>query len=375
MVVAVTRWPAAMPAARAPHAHRGCHLVPATMRRRWAVIVGFAVLTTGGCTFGSGADQAERSSGPAVRDATSSPRETSPSAEPSAGQERAPVPSATSASGAAEVWVATESGFLVRVDLQSGLVVERVAAGGAAHNITTMPDEAAVATVPSRGAIVFGGRDPAVLELGGRPHDVKATGEGVVVADGSGPRLALVGSAGDVAWVQLPGTPHDVAVTSDGRRAWATLDGRDEVVEVDLIARRVLRDAHTGRRPHDLLFSPSGELWVTDWGGGLYPLSGDGSVGPELELGQEAHHLAFSADGAELWVTDSPGRSVSVVDVRRRVLQASIELAGSPHHVAVVGDRVAIADNTNGQIVVIDRVSRQVVTEVDVSARPHGVAG
>jgi DNA-binding beta-propeller fold protein YncE len=115
-------------------------------------------------------------------------------------------------------------------------------------------------------------------------------------------------------------------------------------------------------------------VWVTDWGGGLYSVGEDGSVGRELALGQEAHHLAFSDDSAELWVTDSPGRSVSVVDVRRQELLGRVDLPGAPHHVAVVGDRVAIADNTNGRLVVVDRRARQVVAQVDVGAAPHGVA-
>jgi YVTN family beta-propeller protein len=46
----------------------------------------------------------------------------------------------------------------------------------------------------------------------------------------------------------------------------------------------------------------------------------------------------------------------------------------APHHLAVVGDRVAIADNTNGRLVVLDRSTRRVVATIPVGPRPHGVA-
>jgi YVTN family beta-propeller protein len=46
----------------------------------------------------------------------------------------------------------------------------------------------------------------------------------------------------------------------------------------------------------------------------------------------------------------------------------------APHHVAVIGDRVAIADSTNGRLILLDRRTRQVVAQVDVGAAPHSVA-
>lgn len=336
--------------------------------RRWRgpVAVAFAAVATvtaGACRAGD-----DRATAPTRPPTTASMRPASP---PATGTVESAEPTDR---GAADVWVALESGALVAVDLATGTVTARVDTRGAAHNVATPAVGGAAATVATRGAVVFGdGGPPAVT--GGRPHDVKPAGAGrLVVADGGRRRLVVVSAERSVeAVIDLPGVPHDVAVTADGRQAWVTLDAEDGLVVVDLEARRVARTIATGRRPHDLLFSPSGELWVTDLGGGLYPVGPDETVGAELSLGQQAHHLAFSADGAELWVTDSPGRSVSVVDARRRVVSGRVPLAGSPHHVAVVGDRVAVADNTRGLLLVLDRAGRRVVAEIEVGAQPHGV--
>lgn len=296
-----------------------------------------------------------------------------PTSAPTSTPSKAPPSTGAVAETGAGVWVALESGSVVRVDVSSARVTDRIDAGGPAHNLTSVPGGAAAATVATRGAIVFTTGPPAML--GGRPHDVKPAPGGLVVADGGRPRVVVVGAERSVeAEVEVPGVPHDLAVRPDGTEAWVTLDGRDELVVVDLARRRVVRTVSTGRRPHDLLFSPEGQLWVSDLGGGLYPVGPDDAVGAELALGQEAHHLAFSPDGAELWVTDSPGRAVSVVDPRRGAVLDRVALAGSPHHVVVVGDRVAVADNTRGRLLVLDRASRRIVNEVEVGASPHGVA-
>lgn len=330
-------------------------------RRVGGAVAAVAVMATGACSRPRGAAVAPASS--------SSPTTPAP-------QATVPPPTVGSAPAApaAEVWVALESGALVRVDIGAGRATARVATGGAAHNATAVPGGGAAATVAGRGAVAFSSGPAAVT--GGRPHDVKQAGGGrLVVTDGGGRRLVLVGADRAVeATVDLPGVPHDVAVTGDGAQAWVSLDNRDVVVVVDLVARRVARTIATGRRPHDLLFSPSGELWVTDLGGTLYPMEAGATAGPELPLGQEAHHLAFSPDGAELWVTDSPGRAVTVVDPRRRAVLDRVALPGSPHHLVVLGGQVALADNTRGRLVVLDRATRRIVEEIEVGAAPHGVA-
>lgn len=292
-------------------------------RARWGRPIGFIgvavlVLAVAGCTIGSDDQQAEADASPPVVDP-------SPTAVPPEGGPSLSTPTP----GATEVWIATESGALMRVDVDAGRVVEQAETPGPAHNVTAMPDGRGAATVASRGAIALAGGAEAMLEVGGRPHDVKSVGAGLVVTDGGSRRLLLVDPSGQVDAVALRGITHEVAVTNDGLRAWVTLEGRGELVEVDLAARRVVREVPTGRRSHDLLLAPTGGVWVTDWGGSLYRVGDDGSVGSEFALGREAHHLAFSADGAELWVTDSPGRTVNVVDVQRRELLGRVDLPGA----------------------------------------------
>jgi len=87
-------------------------------------------------------------------------------------------------------------------------------------------------------------------------------------------------------------------------------------------------------RPHDLAFAPEGRLWVTDWDGPLRVVTPDGRVAGSVALGDESHHLAFSADGARVWVSDAGDRTLLVVDTAGLAVVARIRLAGAPHHLA-----------------------------------------
>lgn len=152
-----------------------------------------------------------------------------------------------------------------------------------------------------------------------------------------------------------------------------TLDDSDRVLVVDLLRQAVAGEVTTGRPAHDLLAGSDGRVWVTDLDGGLFPVEGD-KVGPPVAIGREAHHLAFAAGGEALWVSDSPGRALTVIDVAGGTVVETIGLEGSPHHAATAAGRLAVADNTSGRLLVFDERTRQQIASVAVGPRPHGAA-
>jgi DNA-binding beta-propeller fold protein YncE len=334
--------------------------------RKGVVVLALGLAVLGGCSAGRD------------RPATVPSRS---SATPAGAPTSAPTPSATTPSAArraAVAWVAAEDGRLVsRVDLERRAVALTVAVPGRPHNLAALPGGGAVVTLPGEGRIVLvdaRGR-PTTVRLGGYPHDVKVAGRTLVVANTAAARLDLVGAEGRRRGsIPLRGRPHDLAVTSDGRRAWVSLEGSDQIAVVDLRTRTAARYLSTGRRPHDLLLGPDGRAWVTDWDGGLNVYAPSGRLLREVALGEEAHHLAFTPDGAQVWLTDSPGRLVFVVDTRSLRLAARLPLQGAPHHLAVVGGWAAVADNTNGTVVLLDAASKRRAGRVRVGAGPHGLA-
>ncbi|MDP8960409.1 MAG: hypothetical protein M3N32_02135, partial [Actinomycetota bacterium] len=175
--------------------------------------------------------------------------------------------------------------------------------------------------------------------------------------------------------IELRAEPHDLDLTPDGRKAWVTLNGTDELALVDLDTASVVRYVPTGKRPHDIRVAPDGAIWITDWDGPLHVMTADGELVESIPLGVEAHHLAFIPDGSELWVVDHATREAYVVDVASRQVVAALPLPGAPHHVAITADGAlaAIADHTNGSLLVFDVVRRQHLATIPVGPGPHGV--
>jgi YVTN family beta-propeller protein len=264
----------------------------------------------------------------------------------------------------------------VLLDLDAGEIVEDHATPGGPHNVTVAADgTAAAALYATTDLAVLADGKATTVTLGGTPHDVKATDEWFIVANEAGQRLDYVSLDGEPGpSVPLRGEPHDLAINPDGQTAWVTLNRLDELAVVDLDAAEVDRYVSTGHAPHDLLFAPDGRLWVTDWTGLLLVLDGD-EVVETRELGVEAHHLAFSPDGAEAWITDHGTNELFVLDAATVQVRETIALPGAPHHVAVTADGAlaAVADHTNGRLLVYDTATREQVDAIDVGPGPHGV--
>jgi DNA-binding beta-propeller fold protein YncE len=351
--------------------------VPLLSRERWCgVLLGaFALIAlVAGCSGGDSAD--ERAQQRAERE---QPTETKPPAgrgersgttQPSDVRKRRRKPRAL-------VWVALENADEVAlVDIAKGKVLARHHTPGGPHNLTVASDGTAAAALYASDRLVLVRRGKArFVDLGGRPHDVKAAGELFVVANEAARRLDLVRAGEHAASIELQAEPHDLAIAPGGDRAWVTLNGSGELAVVDLRSRRVVRYVESGQRPHDILFAPDGRLWVTDWAGPVHVFDRRGRLRGMVELAEESHHLAFTPDGRQAWITDHSAGRVFIVDARRLALVDSLRFPGGPHHVAITpeGALAAVADHESGTVVVYDVKRRARLRSVRVGAGPHGV--
>jgi streptogramin lyase len=345
--------------------------------KRWSVAVLVAVILMLFASSCSGSeprkqeaeqdDETSRQTDTDGRIGQTEERDTSQDVDPPTGQRKL----------RALVWVGVEDADqLVLINLATGTVLARHDTPGGPHNVTVADDgTAAVALYASDRLALIGRTRARLLELGGTPHDVKVTGDLFVVANEAARRIDLVRRGRQAGSIRLKAEPHDLAITPGGEKAWVTLNGTDELAIVDLRARRLVRYLNTGARPHDILFAPDGRVWVTDWSGPVHVFDRRGRLHGRIELARESHHLAFTPDGREAWVTDHGARRIFVVDTRRLERIASLPIRGAPHHVAIIpsGTLAAVADHDNGTLAVYDLRRRTLVRTVRVGAGPHGV--
>lgn len=292
--------------------------------------------------------------------------------------ERSAFPSTSSVRERRVVWVALEGAReIVKVDVDRSEVLARRSVPGAPHNLTVSPSGKTVATTLWRaGSVVFRrrGEQKRVL-LEGSPHDVKISGGRAVIANQTQGRLDILSAAGvRRRSIPLKADPHDLALRWRGRQAWVSLEGSDDLAVVRIRSGRV-RYVSTGKAPHDLLFAPDGKLWVTDWAGAIHVFSKKGRRVKTLPLGVEAHHLDFTPNRRQAWITDQAARRVFVVSTNSYSIRKRFGVRGAPHHIAISGDgqRAVVADNERGVLVVYNVAELRWARTIRVGPGPHGI--
>ena len=284
----------------------------------------------------------------------------------------------SAASSRRVVWVALEeAGQIVKVDVARQTVVARRSVPGRPHNLSISATGRTIATTLWSGDSVVVRHDGVqrTVTLGGAPHDAKIGGGRVIVANQTEARLDVVSPKGRfLRSIRLKTDPHDLALRRHGRQAWVTLEGSDDLAVVEIASGNV-RYVSTGRAPHDILFAPDGKLWVSDWQGAIHVFSKRGRRLKTIPLGVEAHHLDFTPNGRQAWITDHASRRVFVVRTRTYRVIKRFEVAGAPHHIAITsdGDRAVVADHDRGSLLVYNVNKLRRAATIEVGAGPHGI--
>lgn len=276
------------------------------------------------------------------------------------------------------MWVALEDDHeIALVDIDRRRVLERRAVLGRPHNLTISPTGNTVATAlwDAKRIAIWRAGSLRHVYLGAAPHDLKIDGGRIVVANQGDARIDLVTPEGKfLSSIRLKADPHDLALRRDGSQAWVTLEGSDDfaVVNVD---EKTVRYVSTGRSPHDLLFAPDGKLWVSDWEGAIHVFSRRGRLLETISLGVEAHHMDFTPNGRQIWITDHAVHKIFVVATESYKVRKSFSIDGAPHHIAITPDgrRAVVADHDRGLVVVYNVRKLRKAFTVRVGAGPHGL--
>lgn len=151
---------------------------------------------------------------------------------------------------------------------------------------------------------------------------------------------------------------NEVAISPDGRRAYAVGPVADVVFAIDVPSRKVIGMVKANRNAHGIAVSRDGsEVWTFDWGGTLTVIDAATlKIKETVQLGGKPNHIGFSADGAKLYVTrtgDDPELGeVLVIDSRTRKTLRSLRVGKGPHEISledlVVAPRAAPAGRISG---------------------------
>jgi YVTN family beta-propeller protein len=148
------------------------------------------------------------------------------------------------------------------------------------------------------------------------------------------------------------------------------------ITSIDRDSRRVIKSAHAGTRPYDVVVGPGGKhLFVSDWAGRSVRVlePDDLRTLARIAVGDHPNQLAVHPQDDRIFVACASSNWVSVIDTRRGIVTETIHTAlfprspegSTPDAVAVAPDGkmlyVANADNNNVAVVDISVPGRSQV--------------
>ena len=134
---------------------------------------------------------------------------------------------------------------------------------------------------------------------------------------------------------------NEVAISPDGRRAYAVGPVADVVFAIDVPTRRVIGTVKSNRNAHGIAVSRDGsEVWTSDWAGTLTIIDAASlRIKETVQLGGKPNHIGFSANGAKLYVTrtgDDPEiGEVVVIDSRTKKTLRTLRVGKGPHEISL----------------------------------------
>lgn len=286
-----------------------------------------------------------------------------------------------------------QSGSASVIDLASGRSVA-VPVGAGPHEAAISPDgHTAVVTiygtqVPGNGLAVIDLRSTSVvrtIDLGMfvRPHGVAFIGpDRVVITSEATRRVVLANVATGAVEADIPteaGGSHMLGVAADARRAWTANVQSGGVSEIDLVARRYVRQIAVAPMTEGVAVTPDGrEVWVGSNSLGTVSVvdTERGSVVATIAALGFPYRIGISPDGRLAAVCDPQGGRVHVVDVATRKVLGAFEGLASPRGVHIGPDSRTAMITLNGEssVAVVDLRELRLIAKAPVGASPDGVA-
>ncbi len=225
------------------------------------------------------------------------------------------------------------------------------------------------------------------VQTGEGPHEIAASKDGrfaYVGNYGTGPKpgssLSIVDLRSktekriDVSPLQRP---HGITVGIDNK-VYFTAEGNKTVARLDPATGKVDEQYPTGQTgTHMVLFTPDGSRMITaNIGSDCISILRPGGQPLHIQTGKGPEGLDISPNGKELWVANSRGGSITVVDLGKNEATTTFDIGTQRSNrikFSRDGKIALVSDLDAGKLVVLDVPGRKVIKRIDVGRAPEGI--
>ncbi|MDP3522799.1 MAG: YncE family protein [Hydrogenophaga sp.] len=174
--------------------------------------------------------------------------------------------------------------------------------------------------------------------------------------------------------------PSHLWIDSRSTTVWATMQGSDELVTIDLATQTLKSRIKTGPMPADVFGTPDDKTLLVALTGGdgveVYDLSGaQPRFVRSITTGEGAHAFRAQGDRRHVFVSNRVANTISQIDYHQLQVVGSFAAPAGPDcmDISADGKRLMVASRWAKKLTVIDLGTRAVVRQVKVGKSPHGV--
>lgn len=282
------------------------------------------------------------------------------------------------------------------IDVAGRRLITHVKTGSKPHGVGVAPDGKAV-YVSNEGDGTLSIIDPATnkvtdtIEVGAEPNQlaVSADGRHVFVALHADGAVAVVDvTKRQIAQIVLVGrTPHIALRSHDGKTIYVTSEGDMKLVALDAASWKITGETPLLAFPRVLAIkADDSRIFQTiRWlNGALVIDPAKRMVVDRVALGEpifategkDAHGLAVTPDGDELWLTTQTTNDVTFINAHDLSILGRLNVGTDPNWVDFSPDgKLGVVSNTgSGDVSIVNVAGRKVVATVKVGTAPKRVA-
>ena len=179
--------------------------------------------------------------------------------------------------------------------------------------------------------------------------------------------------------------PAGIAFSPDGKRMFVAENLADTLAVVDVESKSVIQRLPTEAYPYAVVVSPTGEVYVSAWGGNtvsIFAPVGNGMLKErrKVTVGRHPSALLLNKSGSRLFVASGGANSIAVVDTKTaRVLTKLLDpppagpnQGSTPNALALSqdGSRLYVAEADNNAVAVFQLRTNRLVGRIPVEWYP-----